>query len=185
MKFEPLELSGAYLIGLEPWVDNRGMFARAFCRDEFARHGITCDVVQCNISTNTRAGIVRGMHFQRPPHAEAKLVRCIRGAIHDVIVDLRTDSPTFGNWFGAELSEQNGLMLYVPEGFAHGYQTLSDGAAAFYMVTAAYASQAEGGIRYDDPAVGITWPLPVTGCSEKDGAWAPLAPRIAGARSKG
>jgi dTDP-4-dehydrorhamnose 3,5-epimerase len=178
MTFEPLELGGAYLIRLEPREDERGLFARTYCQDEFARQGLTGKVVQCNLSTNIRAGIVRGMHYQRPPHAEVKLVRCTRGAIHDVIVDLRKDSPTFGDWFGAELSEQNGLMMYVPEGFAHGYQSLSDGATALYMVTSPYAPHAEGGLRYDDPAVGIVWPLPVSGCSEKDGSWPDLISQV-------
>ena len=130
------------------------MFARAFCAQEFAAHGLETSFVQSNISTNARAGTVRGMHFQREPHAEVKLVRCIKGAIYDVIVDMREGSQTYLRWFGAELSDDNGLMMYVPKGFAHGYQALSDGATAFYMVSAFYAPQSEGGLRFDDPKLG-------------------------------
>jgi dTDP-4-dehydrorhamnose 3,5-epimerase len=171
MIFQTLPLHGSFLIELERRADDRGTFARAFCEREFAAHGIDFGVVQCNLSTNNRAGIVRGMHWQREPHAEAKLVRCVRGAVYDVIVDLRSDSPTLGKWFGAELSAENGSMMYVPEGFAHGYQSLSADAAVFYMVTAFYAPAAEGGARHDDPALGIVWPIEVSGCSEKDARW--------------
>jgi dTDP-4-dehydrorhamnose 3,5-epimerase len=175
MKFEPLPLAGAFLVSLERRLDARGAFARAFCKTEFRAHGIDIDVMQANVSVNNAAGIVRGMHFQRAPFAEVKLVRCIRGAVFDAIVDMRRDSPTFGQWFGAELSEGNGLMMVVPQGFAHGYQALSDGATVFYMVSADYAPQAEGGIRYDDPGIGIQWPLAVAGISDKDRLWPLLA----------
>lgn len=171
MIFTPLPLDGAYLIELERRADARGMFARAFCRDEFAEHGLITEIAQCNLSTNVRAGTLRGLHFQRAPHAEVKLVRCVRGALYDVIVDVRDGSPTYGRWYGAELTEDGGEMMYVPEGFAHGYQALTDGAAAFYMVSAPYAPEAEGGLRYDDPALGIQWPQPVTDLSEKDAGW--------------
>lgn len=171
MKFEALPLMGAMLASLEKRCDDRGMFARAFCKSELAAHGLNVEIIQSNISTNKKAGIVRGMHFQRPPHAEIKLVRCIRGAIYDVIVDYRKESPTFGQWFGAKLSEENGLMMVVPEGFAHGYQALTDEATAFYMVSAAYAPNAEGGLRHNDPVLGIKWPLPVTEVSAKDMQW--------------
>lgn len=171
MKFSPTPLQGAFLVSLEKRSDERGMFARAFCKNEFAAHGIDIDIVQSNISLNERAGIVRGMHFQKAPHAEIKLVRCTRGAIFDVIVDIRKDSATYGQWFGAELSEENGLLMVVPKGFAHGYQALTDGATAFYMVSTAYAPSAEGGLRHDDPDIGIKWPLEVTDVSEKDRCW--------------
>jgi dTDP-4-dehydrorhamnose 3,5-epimerase len=174
MKFEPLPLAGAFLVALERREDARGAFARAYCRTEFKAHGVDMEVMQANISVNNTAGIVRGMHFQRAPHAEVKLVRCIRGAVFDAIVDLRRASPTFGQWFGAELSEGNGLMMVVPQGFAHGYQALSDGATVFYMVSANYAPEAEGGIPYDDPGIGIQWPLKVAGVSDKDRQWPPL-----------
>ena len=134
------------MIALEPRVDERGLFARAFCAQEFAAAGLATEFVQANISTNARAGTVRGLHFQRAPHAEVKLVRCVKGALYDVIVDMREGSQTYLRWFGAELSDDNGLMMYVPKGFAHGYQALTDGATAFYMVSAFYAPQAEGGL---------------------------------------
>jgi dTDP-4-dehydrorhamnose 3,5-epimerase len=171
MHFAPTPLPGAYLIQSEPHVDDRGAFARAFCTQEFAAQGLDIRFAQANISTNTRAGTVRGLHFQREPHAETKLVRCVKGAIHDVIVDTREDSPSYLHWFGAELSEENGVAMYVPKGFAHGYQALNDGAAVFYMVTSAYAPQAEGGLRHDDPKLAITWPRAVTDISEKDAGW--------------
>jgi dTDP-4-dehydrorhamnose 3,5-epimerase len=176
MRFEPLPLDGAYLVDLEPRHDARGMFARAFCAKEFAAHGLETSFVQANMSTTSRAGAVRGMHFQRPPHAEVKLVRCVAGAIHDVIVDLRPDSPTYRRWFGAELSAENGRMMVVPRGFAHGFQALSDDATTFYMVSAFYAPEAESGVRHDDPALAIDWPLAVTETSDKDAQW-PLLPR--------
>lgn len=176
MKFEPLPLAGAFLVSLEKREDARGLFARAFCQNEFKSHGIDVDIMQANLSTNTTAGTVRGMHFQRAPNEEIKLVRCIRGAVFDAIVDLRPNSATFGKWFGAQLSEENGRMMVVPKGFAHGYQALTDHATVFYMVSANYAPEAEGGVRYDDPAIGIEWPLPVSGVSDKDRQWPLLNP---------
>ncbi len=171
MTFQETNLKGAWLIGLEPRTDDRGTFARAFCVKEFGAHGLATTFVQANISTNKRRGTVRGMHFQRAPHAEVKLVRCIHGAIHDIIVDLRPDSPTYRQSFGAELSAENGLALYVPEGFAHGYQALTDGATAHYLVSACYEPSTEGGVRHDDPALTVCWPLPVSDLSVKDAAW--------------
>ena len=171
MHFEPTPLTGAYLVHLEPRADARGAFARAFCAQEFGAQGLETHFVQANISTNSHTGTVRGMHFQRAPHAEVKLVRCIKGVVYDVIVDLREGSPTRHRCFGAELSEDNGLAMYVPKGFAHGYQALSDGAAVFYLVSAFYAPQAEGGLRHDDPALSIAWPRAVTDVSAKDAAW--------------
>lgn len=176
MRFEPTPLPGAFLIHLEPRADARGMFARAFCAEEFGVHGLETAFVQANVSTNTYAGTVRGMHFQRSPHDEVKVVRCIKGAVYDVIVDMREDSPTYRRWFGAELSEDNGAAMYVPKGFAHGYQALTDGAAIFYLVSAFYVPQAEGGLRHDDPALAIRWPRAMTEISPKDAAWPLIAP---------
>lgn len=171
MRFAPTALAGAYLVHLEPRLDERGLFARAFCAQEFGAHGLEPNYVQANISTNTRAGTVRGLHFQHPPHAEVKLVRCVKGAVYDVIVDLRENSKTYRRWFGAELSDANGVTMYVPQGFAHGYQALSDGATVFYLVSAFYAPQAEGGLRFDDPKLAIEWPLAVAEVSDKDAKW--------------
>lgn len=168
MKFTDLPLSGAYLIDIEPRGDERGLFARVFCTEEFGRHGLATRWAQCNTSFSARCGTVRGMHFQRPPHAEVKLVRCTAGAIFDAIVDMRAGSPTYGQWTGVNLDAENRRMLYVPEGFAHGFQTLVDGTEIHYMVSAPYSPQAEGGLRHDDPAIGIRWPFPVTVVSERD-----------------
>ena len=176
MIFTETPLDGAFTIGLEKREDARGYFARAFCASEFAAQGLETAYVQANLSLNKKTGLVRGMHFQRGADAEVKLVRCVSGAIYDVIIDNRPESPTYLEWFGAELSEENGLMMYVPRGFAHGYQSLTDGATAFYMVSAAYAPGAEGGLRFDDPAIGIQWPMAVTDHSDKDGKW-PLVER--------
>ena len=175
MRFEQTPLPGSYLIHLDPRVDERGTFARAFCVQEFAAHGLETKFVQANISTNVRAGTVRGLHFQRAPYAEVKLVHCTRGAIHDVIVDMREGSKTYLCWFGAGLSEENGFTMYVPKGFAHGYQALSDGATVFYLVSAFYTPNSEGGLRFDDPRLAIKWPRGATGISDKDAKW-PLLP---------
>ena len=172
MIFTPLELDGAFAIDLDRRGDERGFFARTWARAEFASHGLSPDVVQCNLSFNHRRGTLRGMHFQRPPHAEVKLIRCTRGAIFDVIVDLRPDAATYGRWLAVELSAENGRALYVPEGFAHGYQTLVDDTETMYQVSAEYAPDAEGGVRWDDPAFGIEWPhIEQRTISEKDRAW--------------
>lgn len=171
MDFQKTPLDGAYTIALDRRQDERGFFARAFCQQEFADHGLETTYVQANISQNKQAGLLRGMHFQRGKDAEVKLVRCIAGSVYDVIVDMREDSPSYRQWYGAELSAENGLLMYVPKGFAHGYQALTDDATVHYMVSAFYAPESEGGIRYNDPAIGIQWPLPVTGLSPKDEAW--------------
>jgi len=171
VRFTPTGLAGAHLIHLEPRVDERGLFARAFCAREFAAQGLETSYLQANISTNARAGTVRGLHFQRAPDAEVKLVRCVKGAIYDVIVDMREGSQTYLRAFGAELSDDNGLTMYVPKGFAHGYQALSGGASVFYMVSAFYAPQSEGGLRFDDPRLAIKWPRPVADVSDKDAKW--------------
>jgi dTDP-4-dehydrorhamnose 3,5-epimerase len=171
MIFNPTPLRNAYTIDWEPRSDERGLFARTFCAEEFGRHGLVSAFVQANISDNRLTGTVRGMHFQKPPHAEVKLVRCVRGAIFDVIIDIRPESPTYRMWFGTILSAENGTMMYVPEGFAHGYQTLADDSTAFYLVSEPYTPHAETGVRYDDPIIGVTWPLPTTNVSSKDSDW--------------
>lgn len=168
MRFTPLELAGACVVDLERIEDERGFFARAWCRREFAEHGLNPEVVQCNLSFNHERGTLRGMHYQLPPHREVKLVRCIRGAIYDVIVDLRPASPTYKQWLGVELTAENRRMLYVPEGFAHGYQTLEEASEVFYQVSEFYQPGSEGGLRWNDPAIGISWPLEPTAISPKD-----------------
>ena len=175
MRFTPMSLAGAYLIQLDPRIDARGTFARAFCAREFAALGLRELFVQANISTNLRAGTVRGLHFQHAPHSEAKLVQCVKGSVYDVIVDIRRESETYLRWTGVELSDDNGVMVYVPEGFAHGYQSLSDGANVLYLVSEFYAPEAEGGLRHSDPKLGIKWPRVVSDISDKDGRW-PLLP---------
>lgn len=174
MNFTPLAVAGAYRVDIEPHADERGFFARAFCAREFAEQGLCNRFVQANISHNVRAGTLRGLHFQRPPHAEVKLVRCTRGALFDVVVDLRRESPSYGRWAGVELSADNHRALYVPQGCAHGFQTLVEDTEAFYLVSAFYAPEAEGGLSWRDPEVGIDWPLPPTVISPKDAAWPPL-----------
>lgn len=171
MIFNETPLHGAYTIDLEKRGDDRGWFARAFCEREFAEHGLETRFVQMNNSYNPKRGVLRGMHFQRPPHAEVKVVRCVRGALFDFIVDLRASSPTYRQWFGAELSADNRRCMYVPRGFGHGFVTLSDDVEAMYLVSAFYAPQSEGGVRYDDPALNIELTTAVTEISEKDLAW--------------
>jgi len=171
MRFTETALPGAWIIDVEPHADERGFFARGFCADEFTAHGLNPVVAQTNLSANTRAGTLRGMHYQVPPAPEAKLVRCARGAIHDVIVDMRPDSPTHRQWIGVDLTEDNNRALYVPELFAHGFLTLADDTFVTYQVSQAYTPGTERGLRYDDPALGITWPAAVTVISDKDAAW--------------
>lgn len=176
MEFTETPLKGAYVLGLKKIVDDRGFFARGWCRTELAGIGLNPDALQLNVGYSHTRGTLRGMHYQAAPHAEAKLVRCTRGAVYDVIVDLRADSPTRGRWFGIELSQDNHLQLYAPEGFAHGYQTLTDAAEIYYMTTATYAAAAAGGVRHDDPAFGIEWPLPVSVISAQDRGWPDWTP---------
>lgn len=171
MRFTELKLQGAFLVDLEPRADQRGFFARTFCAREFEAHGLKPAVAQANLSLNHRKGTLRGMHYQAPPVAETKLVRCGRGAIYDVIVDLRPHSVTYLQHVGVELSSDNRRALYVPELFAHGFQALSDGAEVTYQVSEFYTPGAERGLRHDDPRLGIHWPLPVAELSEKDAAW--------------
>ncbi len=177
MIFSETRLPGAFLIDLERREDDRGYFARAWCRREFAEHGLSTQIVQANISYNRLRGTLRGMHYQRAPYAEAKLVRCVRGAVYDVIVDLRPDSPTYLEWIAAELTAENGRAIYVPEGFAHGYQTLVADAETLYQVSEFYAPEAEGGARWNDPAFGIEWPEEGPQIvSEKDRSWPDFVP---------
>jgi dTDP-4-dehydrorhamnose 3,5-epimerase len=176
MKFTKTSLRDAVVVDLTKHADDRGFFARTFCKETFAREGLVAEFVQANHSSNLRAGTLRGMHYQRPPHGEVKLVRVVKGAIHDVIVDLRPDSPTYRRWEGFDLDAESGRMLYVPAGFAHGFQTLTDDAQVTYQVSHPYTPGAEGGLRWDDPAIGIRWPLPVSVISEKDAAWPSIEP---------
>jgi len=172
MIFTETTLKDAYVIDVDLREDHRGGFARTFCAHEFAEHGLKNTVAQCNLSFNHQAGTLRGMHYQIPPAAETKLVRCTKGAIYDVIIDMRPDSPTYLQHFGVELTAENHRALYIPELFAHGYQALTDGAEVVYQVGEFYTPGYERGLRYDDPAFGIEWPLAVTVISEKDAAWA-------------
>ncbi|MBC8081690.1 MAG: dTDP-4-dehydrorhamnose 3,5-epimerase [Hymenobacter sp.] len=169
MIFTPTALADAYIIDVERRTDERGFFARSWCEDEFAAHGISMPPLQANLSSNPLRGTLRGMHYQLAPHEETKLVRCTRGAIYDVIVDLRAESPTYGQWLGIELTADSFRMLFVPARFAHGFITLTDHTDVGYQVSAKYAPGAERGLRWNDPAIGIQWPLVPTLVSEKDG----------------
>lgn len=170
-------IEGVAIIDLDYRRDDRGFFARTFCREEFLAAGLEPLVEQCNQSFNHKAGTLRGMHMQVAPHPETKLVRCVAGAIVDIIVDMRPDSPTRFQHVSVELSAANRRALYVPPYFAHGYQTLTDNAEVTYMVSGAYTPAAERGLRHDDPALGLEWPVPVTVISEKDASWPLLADR--------
>jgi dTDP-4-dehydrorhamnose 3,5-epimerase len=172
--FEETKLKGAFVVALERHEDDRGFFARAFCQREFAGHGLQAVVAQANIAYNARKGTLRGMHFQFPPHAEAKLVRVARGAILDVIVDLRPESLTYLQHLSVVLSADDHRALYVPERFAHGYQSLEDATEVCYQTSAFFEPTAEGGLSPLDPRLGISWPLPVCAISPKDAGWAPL-----------
>jgi len=176
MIFTETKLKDAYIIDLEVRGDDRGGFARTFCAKEFEEHGLKPTVAQCNLSFNYKAGTIRGMHYQLPPAAETKLMRCIKGAIYDIIIDMRPASPTYLQHFGIELTSENRRALYIPDMFAHGYQALTDGAEVAYQVSEFYTPGYERGVRYDDPAFGIEWPLPATVISEKDAAWALFEP---------
>lgn len=171
MKFERTQLVDARVVELEPLEDERGYFARAWCDREFALAGIDMTVAQINLSGTARKGTIRGMHFQLPPAPEAKFIRCIRGSILDVIVDIRPDSPTYLEWQSFELSHENRRALYAPTGFAHGFQSLSDDVELIYLTSAPYTPDCERGIRFDDPALGIEWPLEPTVVSAKDRSW--------------
>lgn len=168
MIFTPIPLAGSYLIDLQPFSDERGWFARFYCKEEFEKIGHRKEWVQLNHSVTYEAGTLRGMHFQLPPYREIKMVRCIAGMVYDVIVDLRKGSSSFLQWWGTELSAENRKMLYIPEGFAHGFQVLSANSELIYHHSEFYTPGAEGGIRYNDPMINIGWPLAVTGLSERD-----------------
>lgn len=171
MQFHALALPGAWIVELERREDARGFFARSFCRDEFDAHGLPSEFVQCNVSWNQRRGTLRGMHFQRHPSREGKLVRCTAGAAWDVLIDLRPDSPAYGRWVGIELSADNRRAVYVPPGLAHGFQTLTDGAELFYQMTDVYAPALADGVRWNDPAFAIDWPLADPILSERDASY--------------
>jgi dTDP-4-dehydrorhamnose 3,5-epimerase len=171
LKFLSTPLAGAYLVELEPIEDERGFFARSFCQNEFRALGLDPVVAQCNVSFNRRRGTLRGLHYQAEPYAEAKLVRCTRGAIWDVIVDLRRSSPTARQWFAVELTAENRWSLYVPAGFAHGFQTLVDDTEVFYQMSEFYHPEAAYGIRWDDPALAIPWPIKDAVVSPRDRAF--------------
>lgn len=175
MIFHETTLKDARLIDLEKRGDDRGFFARTYCAREFAAHGLETDFVQQNTSYSKYKGTLRGMHFQRAPHAETKLIRCLRGSIVDIIVDLRPDSPTYRRWEAFELDDRNHRMLLVPKGFGHGFQTTSDEVEVTYLVAGFYEPSSEGGVRWNDPALGIVWPLEPTVMSDKDKAWPDLA----------
>lgn len=180
MKFVPTPLHGAFTIELEKRGDDRGFFARFFCQQEFAEAGLPMTVVQINNSLTAKAGTLRGMHYQLPPAAEIKVVRCIKGALFDAIIDLRPDSPTHGRWYGTELTAENRRMLLVPRGFAHGFLTLADDTEALYLVSAAYAPDHERGVRFDDPRFGVQWPRPPVEMSPKDRNWPDFDPMVHG-----
>lgn len=171
MIFHETGLKGACLVELERRIDDRGFFARSWCQREFAERGLDSDLVQCNISFNKERGTLRGLHFQRAPHEEAKLVRCTKGAIFDVIIDLRQDSPDFTKHYGVQLDCDNRLALFVPKGFAHGFQTLCDSTEVFYQMSDAYVPGAGAGVRWDDSTFGIQWPLPNPLMNERDRTW--------------
>jgi dTDP-4-dehydrorhamnose 3,5-epimerase len=174
MIFRETELKGAFILDPERIEDERGFFARSWCREEMEARGLSADLAQCNISYNARKGTLRGMHYQLPPHAEVKLVRCTMGAIHDVIIDLRAGSPTFRRWVGVDLTADNRRMLYIPEGFAHGFQTLEDDSEVFYQISAYYHPDSARGVRWNDPAIGITWPMSPTVICARDASYGDL-----------
>jgi dTDP-4-dehydrorhamnose 3,5-epimerase len=175
MRFVETPLKGAFVVELERIEDERGFFARSFCEREFAEQGLVPRFVQCNLSYNRSKGTLRGMHYQAEPHPEAKLVRCTFGAIFDVIVDIRPASPTVHRWFGTELSASNRRMLFIPTGFAHGFQCLTDDAEVFYQMSEFYHPECARGLRWDDPRLGIGWPLPNPVVSQRDRSYSLLA----------
>ena len=180
MIFRPLALEGVYVIEPERLEDSRGWFARTFCSDDFAALGLVTRFAQCSASRNPTRGTLRGLHFQAHPRSEAKLIRCVRGAAFDVIVDIRPESETYGQWEAVELSEQNGRSIYVPEGCAHGFQTLCDDTELFYQISVPYEPALARGVRWDDPEIGIDWPLSRPNLSDRDRALPRLAEVTAG-----
>ena len=171
MTFKETSLAGAFLIEPKIYEDERGFFTDTFLEKTFAEKGLACRFVQSCVSFNKQKGTLRGMHYQLPPKAQPKLVRCARGSVYDVIVDLRPDSPTYRRWFGAELNEKNRLALYIPEGMAHGFQTIEDNTEIFYQIAEDYAPELARGARWDDPAFGIRWPLASPILSERDASY--------------
>ena len=171
MVFLETPVRGAWLIEPEPRQDSRGRFFRAWCRQELADHGIDFAPVQANMAFSIKRGTIRGMHYQTAPALEAKLVRCTRGALYDVIVDVRPESPSYRRWFGTELSADDGCMLFLPEGCAHGCQSIEDATELHYLTSATYSPDHARGIRFDDPAIGVNWPLAVTAISDQDRTW--------------
>jgi dTDP-4-dehydrorhamnose 3,5-epimerase len=176
MRFVTTPLAGAYLIEPEQFEDERGFFARTFCADEFVKHGLNPKLVQCNISYNKLRGTLRGMHYQKTPYEEAKLVRCTQGGIYDVIIDLRCDSVTRNQWFGVELNAENHKALYVPEGFAHGFITLYDATEVLYQMSQIFRGECAVGVRWNDPGIDIKWPIAVTTISDKDRSFMDVVP---------
>ena len=171
MIFQPIPLSNSYVISPEPRKDERGFFARMFCLDELKNSNIDFEVKQINTSVTNKKGVIRGMHFQKAPMQEAKIVQCFKGKIYDVIVDLRDNSPTKYKWYGVELSEGNMKMIYIPKGFAHGFQTLSDNCQLYYIMSEFFSPNDATGVRWDDPKLNIKWPLDNPFLSEKDKSW--------------
>jgi dTDP-4-dehydrorhamnose 3,5-epimerase len=169
--FKELDLIGAYLVDIEPRADDRGFFARTFCEDEFASSGLVTRFPQASISYNARRGTVRGMHFQAAPHEETKLVRCVTGAVYDVIVDVRPNSPTYLRSMGVELSAKNRSALYIPRGFAHGFQTLVDDSELLYMIDVNYVAEAARGVRWNDPSINVNWPDPIEVIADRDASF--------------
>ena len=184
MIYTPTEIPGVHLVALEPISDERGSFARTWCAEEFSEQGLEGRLSQCSISCNRLRGTLRGIHFQAAPYGEAKLVRVTRGAAFDVAVDVRPDSPTFGQWVGFELSQDNHLAVYIPSGCAHGIQTLTDHTEVFYQISAPYQPGAGRGIRWDDPALSIAWPLAVSTMSKQDSRWPDLCEQFPGMIAK-
>jgi dTDP-4-dehydrorhamnose 3,5-epimerase len=172
MKFSATSVEGVVLIEQERSTDNRGFFARTWCKDEFARAGLSTELDQCSVSFNERRGTLRGLHWQAQPHGEIKMVRCTSGAICDVVLDVREESSTYGKWFTSELSAENGTSLYIPEGVAHGFQTISEGSEVYYMMTGTFHPDFARGVRWNDPRFGIEWPLPeIAFMSDRDAAY--------------
>lgn len=171
MQFSETPLKDAFLIELDPRVDNRGFFMRSYCVQEFQEAGIDFRIVNINHSMSEKARSLRGLHYQKAPKSETKIIRCLRGAFYDVIIDLRSDSPSFNQWYGIELSQSNNLMLYIPKGFAHGFLTLKERSEALYLTDEFYSPEYEAGIRWDDPHFDISWPEPIEVISDKDASW--------------
>jgi dTDP-4-dehydrorhamnose 3,5-epimerase len=176
LKFTETRIGGVFLVDLEPVADDRGFFARTYCEEEFRRNGLEPRIAQSSMAFNARRGTLRGMHFQREPHSEVKLVRCTSGGVYDVVIDLRADSPTFRQWFGTELTARNRRMIYIPHGIAHGYQSLEDETEISYQMSAPYRPEAAAGVRWDDPAFAVRWPLEVTAITERDRSYPDFAP---------